>query len=512
MLALAVIFTATSSPVAAQEYDKNEIIKETRAVDDFHGIEVGGIFNVLLTQGSHTSVEIETTRKYMEKVTAETQRGILHLSGKSIRKPKKLNVYITAEEIDRLNVSGAANLEGQNTIRSETLKVTTSGAADANLDVEVKALTTQSSGASGLKITGSANIHYAETSGASSLTAHRLRSNEARVTTSGASDAKINTAKLAQAHISGASTLENHSGNKTVIYGPDETTRLETRPRGDTSKSRIGRMNIEVVDNDSTQVSIGKHRIVVNENGHVKYSKWPRKKFNGHWAGVELGVNGYLTPGHNMDFGKEYEYLDLRMEKSLVVNMNVFEQNFSLSRSNKFGVLTGLGFSSHNYRFNHPTTLTPDSSEIAGFLDKGIQVRKSKLVVNYITVPLIFEFQTNRYCKTNSFHIAAGAVLGIRFASHTKKYYDELNKEYTLTEYNPATGRYEDVYITRSPGESIAKNRDDFHLNPFKAYGTFRIGWGFVNLFANYSFTTLFRENKGPELYPYEVGITLLGW
>ena len=41
---------------------------------------------------------------------------------------------------------------------------------------------------------------------------------------------------------------------------------------------------------------------------------------------------------------------------------------------------------------------------------------------------------------------------------------------------------------------------------------TARIGWGWVNVFATYSLTTLFKTDRGPELYPFSVGLTISDW
>lgn len=130
------------------------------------------------------------------------------------------------------------------------------------------------------------------------------------------------------------------------------------------------------------------------------------------------------------------------------------------------------------------------------------------MVINYLEVPVLLEFQTNRYRKTNSFHITAGMVFGLRIISHTKRYVNDLNKEFLLVD----LGTGETVLTGRSSGDNKPKKWDDFHLNPFKADATVRIGWGWVNLFGTYSITTLFREDKGPELYPFSVGLTLIGW
>jgi len=134
------------------------------------------------------------------------------------------------------------------------------------------------------------------------------------------------------------------------------------------------------------------------------------------------------------------------------------------------------------------------------------------LAIAYLQIPLIFEWQNHPVRKINSFHVGVGVVLGVRMWSWQKKYYNELNKEYTLTQYDPATEQYEDRWTRTSPNYNKTKSYDDYHLQPFKADATLRIGWGYVNLFATYNLITMFRADKGPELHQMAAGITLLGW
>lgn len=503
-----------SSVAMSQDNDKKKVIKKTFEVDNFTGIDIGGAFDVYFTSGSPSAVEIETNRKFMEKIKASVKDNVLVVNSKGIKNPDKLNVYITAPYLNYIEISGAADFHGKSIIKTEELEINASGASDMILEVEVQHLITDASGASSIEITGTANTHILDLSGASDVDAHKLQTKSSSASTSGASHARVNASEELEINSSGASSISTTGSTAKTITTSDIKSigYVYNDDYGDTTEVKVGGLKIKVIDDDSTRIYVGGHAIVVDDDGNVRYRKWKKRKFNGHWGGVELGINGYLTPDNNMKFDKEYEYLDLRMEKSLNVNINLWEQNFALSKNKKFGVLSGIGFSIHNYRFNSNTTLIPDSSEIIGYRDNGIDVRKSKLVVNYISIPLIFEWQSNRHYKVNSWHISAGAIFGIRWKSHTKKYFDELNTDYTWTQYDPATDSYKDVYNVTSPGKNKVKNRDDFHLNPFKLAGTVRIGWGFVNLYANYSFTTLFRDGKGPELYPFEVGLSLVGW
>ena len=109
-------------------------------------------------------------------------------------------------------------------------------------------------------------------------------------------------------------------------------------------------------------------------------------------------------------------------------------------------------------------------------------------------------------------HFAAGVVAGWRISSHTKVYYNEANKVFNLRD--TETGNLLPTSM-QSPGNSnrnISKNYDSFHMRPFKLDAGIRMGWGIVNLYANYSLTSLFIKDRGPELYPFSVGIALSSW
>jgi hypothetical protein len=128
----------------------------------------------------------------------------------------------------------------------------------------------------------------------------------------------------------------------------------------------------------------------------------------------------------------------------------------------------------------------------------------------YLTLPVLFEYQTAPAYHKNGFHISLGVIIGARLSSHTKIYYNELNKEFNVTQYNPETGQYEVAFTAISPNDPKEKNYDDWFLQPFKFDASVRIGWNFLNFFATYSLNTMFRQEKGPELYPWSAGISLV--
>jgi hypothetical protein len=388
------------------------------------------------------------------------------------------------------------------------LTVLISGAASVDLNIDVETLRTEASGAADLDLDGTATHHSTIVSGAASVNAKNLVTETTDADVSGAGEARVNAADVT-GNTSGAGEIYTEKGDNTAKINEQDIVRVDDD--GDTTFVHVPGTGIEITEGDDTvKVKVGNRVIIVDEDGNVISKRFKNPKFNGHWAGVDIGLNGYVNNDFNMNFPKEYEYMDLRMEKSVAVNLNFFEQNIPFSKNQKWGMVTGLGLTFNDYKFMRPTRLSMDSSVLIGYLDDDINIRKSKLSAMYLTLPVLFEFQTAPIYHKNGFHINVGMLVSARLSSHTKKYYDELNTEFNVTQYNSETGQYEIVYTAMSPNDPKEHHYGDWFLQPFKFEATARIGWNFLNFWANYSLNTMFREGKGPELYPWSAGITLV--
>ena len=235
-----------------------------------------------------------------------------------------------------------------------------------------------------------------------------------------------------------------------------------------------------------------------------------KNKYNGHWAGIELGIGAYVTPDFDMNFNPAYPYMSMNTARSLMVNFNPFELNLNLYR-NHIGFTTGLGFQTLNYYFTENYVMLQDSSALVAYRVQDpqgnfVSLKTNKMVVSYLTLPLFFEYQTNRSRKINSFHVTAGVIAGVRIGSYTKQAYSNEGGTYYLVDDKGTRVATYDI------NKHTATSRGAYHLSPFKVDAAFRIGWSHLNLFGTYSLTQLFQKNQGPEVYPFTVGITLLGW
>lgn len=235
---------------------------------------------------------------------------------------------------------------------------------------------------------------------------------------------------------------------------------------------------------------------------------WKKHKYNGHWAGVDFGWNGYVNRDFKMDF-PDYPFMDMNVARSLMVNLNPFELNLNLAKQH-FGFTTGLGFQLSNYYFTGNDKMLGDSAKLVAYPiydDKGnpVDLKVNKLFTAWLTLPVLFEYQTNRGMRLNSFHVTLGVIGALRIGSYTKQTFHTWNQFYYLRdEGKDFASFYTDKKFVRDHGV--------FHQNNFKLDATLRIGWSFLNFFGTYSLTPMFKKDHGPELYPWTLGITLVGW
>lgn len=272
----------------------------------------------------------------------------------------------------------------------------------------------------------------------------------------------------------------NEEPNKTEVSLLNDKINIKDNYFNDTTTIRVGRRNIEIIDGDKrTYVNISRE-------GQVTKHDWrnDRKPFNGHWAGFDLGVNGLAKADYSMYTDPTDEFMELNQPTSLEVNINPIEFNISL-KDHRIGIVSGLGFQWNNYKFDNPVTIDKtDQGIIEPFPVSENNFKKSKLTVSYLTLPVMLEFQIPVNGHSNRLFISGGMVGGLNLGSHTK------------------------VKTDRSKD----KDRGSFAINPFKYSAIAKIGVKDFSVYATYSFSTLFKDGKGPEMYPFSIGISLVNF
>lgn len=266
---------------------------------------------------------------------------------------------------------------------------------------------------------------------------------------------------------------------------PDSTLvemKEELSSNTDTTNIRFKRKTVKIIDeNDETKILVKK-----NKDSDWEFWNEDDARFQGSWSGLSMGLSNYMNKDFSLSRNSTDEFMDLNTGKSWNMNLNFAQYSINLI-NNKFGLVTGLGLEWNYYRFDNNNTIQKDADGVI-ITDTttyaGFSIDKSKLSTTYATVPLLLEWHSSSN-QDRGVVIAAGVIGGVKLGSNTKIVYKEngdTNKD---------------------------KKRDDYNLSPFKYGITARIGVGDWLVYGTYYLTSLFEKDKGPELYPFSIGIAL---
>ncbi len=251
--------------------------------------------------------------------------------------------------------------------------------------------------------------------------------------------------------------------------------------KSDTAIFRIGRKKIIMVQSDD------KTAIEFPDDEDRSYTFKEVKRFKGHWSGFEFGINGLMDKNQSLNLKNELAPYDLKQARSWNFNINFMQYSIGFG-TDKAGLVTGMGIEFNNYHFSNAIGLKDvDGVTIidSTYIDANYTVSKSRLSTTNLTIPLLLEFQIPTGEKRHRIYLSAGIIGGLRIGSNTKVVYEDGDK-------------HKD------------KNRGDFNITTFRYGFTARAGYRALRLFANYYPVQLFEKDKGPELYPFSIGLVII--
>ncbi len=184
------------------------VIKETREVSGFHGIDIGGAYEVILIKAAQEKIVLEVDDNLLPYITTKVFGGILEIENdKDFRNTTKLKVTIYFKMIDEIELSGAASLFSEDVLKAESIEIDASGASDINLKLDTDRLEADFSGASKVELSGRAGNVEIDASGATVYNAIELETENCEIDASGAAVARIWVTGKLGLEASGASSV-----------------------------------------------------------------------------------------------------------------------------------------------------------------------------------------------------------------------------------------------------------------------------------------------------------------
>ena len=217
--ALAVSLVLTSLLAAAPSVDAQQ--RETRPLEGFDAIEIGGGIDLFLQQGAGFVVEVEADEDELAEIVTEVRNRTLQIRRKSSFSffnwsGHPGSVHVTLPGLASLTASGGSDVRTERTFMGDRLQLVASGGSDLEIAVTVAELEAEASGGSDMRLRGSARSASVRSSGGSDLNASGLTVDEADVRSSGGSDASIAVRDKIVANASGGSDVTYSGEPRTV--------------------------------------------------------------------------------------------------------------------------------------------------------------------------------------------------------------------------------------------------------------------------------------------------------
>lgn len=455
--------------------------EETRSLPTFTSISIKNKADVHIRIGSPQEVKV-VSEEQPDKTQTTVNDGGLSITGKGA------TVYITVESLEEISISGIGKVYGDNIITGKNLEISISGSGTVKMPISVDNLEINVSGMGKLELEGTANNVESSLSGSGKVEAIELAVKNAEAKISGVGKFTMDVTESLELNISGSGTF----------YYKTKPTSLNTRISG------IGKYGIykgeESSENRNNETPEEMTTVIGNQNDDSHYGiHWERDSIfrrseyaRSHWNGFEIGFNQLLVKNKfSTDIPDGYDFLELNSGKSINVNINLFSHDFPIYKRYLM-FTTGIGLTLNNYRFSSDKTLLSDTNRTVASYDydnnnERINYRKNKLAVNYITVPFLLQFNSHQEFR-KSIHVATGILFSYKYNSHLKLVYSE------------------------DGDKKKSKRHDEFNIEPFRYDATLRIGYQSYTLYASYSLNTLFKENRGPSLHPFQIGINVLNF
>jgi hypothetical protein len=213
----------------------------------------------------------------------------------------------------------------------------------------------------------------------------------------------------------------------------------------------------------------------------VSIPTWKKKGFNPHWSGLGIGFANFAD--QRLTRINDIGGISLRSESSLEYNFNMIEANHPLSPKSNWAIVTGVGMRWSRYRIEGNRYLAEtDGVTFLHPAPPGATITASKLNITSLTIPLLLEWQ-NRRTGSIPFFFSAGVIKTISSSKIT----------------------YRDV----SNHTQKAKMDRDMNIRPISFDVLLQAGSDMIGVYAKYSSLELFENGKGPEIYPFSIGLQL---
>jgi hypothetical protein len=228
----------------------------------------------------------------------------------------------------------------------------------------------------------------------------------------------------------------------------------------------------EIIVEEEVKEPESQSSVVFSGSSYNFIFSWKKKPTESHWTGLGFAFSNLKgLKGADLNSGKSYSIL-----------LNVVDYTIPLNHHWLF--VSGLGLDWSRYHFKGDVGLQ-DIDGTTQFVpaEEGQQYKDSKLLAYYVTIPLVLEYQTE--INSDKTFFIQGGMEGLI------KYYSKSQVDKRITD------GLKKVSFT------------GLNIRPLNARLILRTGFDDFSIFGYYQLFPMFEKGKGPEVYPWGLGVML---
>lgn len=244
-------------------------------------------------------------------------------------------------------------------------------------------------------------------------------------------------------------------------------------------------------------------KVIVDKDGEVWQKTTQRKNITTSWfGGLDIGFSNFVD---NTNYGSagaqafapnsDASWFDLRNGKSVNVNIWLVSQKVNLINHN-VNLKYALGLELNNYRFKNPVRFNANLPYVEWDGTEGRSYSKNKLAADYVTFPLMLNFDFGKH--TGGYSITKKHKKGLEISA-------KKTKEWGFSAGVSAGYLYSARNKTITSDEGKQKLKDNLNLNPWKLSYVAEVNLGVISLYGSYAMKGMFKD--GLDMTPYNVGI-----
>ena len=186
-----------------------KITTESRKTNTFTSIDLNIPANVYVSQGLPQEVKITAKRGVLQQIVAEVEGNTLSIDYDTcVSNPDSIKIYITAQDIHKLQINGSGNISTLYGITTDELELEINGSGDIKVEAKATKIVNEINGSGNIKLSGSSETLQIEINGSGDIYAFDAPTENCIIKINGSGDCKVFVKTSLEVEVNGSGDID----------------------------------------------------------------------------------------------------------------------------------------------------------------------------------------------------------------------------------------------------------------------------------------------------------------